>query len=152
MEDNRHIIIDDTLAEANVVLTPGAQKHLRTSGIWGILLSIFGFLYSATIIFGGGGIMVMSSTLGLGAQEGVMTGMGIFMIISGLVFIIPMVYLLRFSILSLKAGASMKTYVLTDAISHLKTFFMSLGIVTLLSVFLYFVWIFTMTVFTRGLY
>lgn len=143
MEDNKHIIIDDTLAEANVVLTPGAQSHLRTSGIWGILLSIFGFLYSMIIVLAGISIITMSSTLGLGSQEGVMTGMGVFMIVMGLVFIIPIVFLLRFSIQSLKAGASMKTYMLTNAISHLKTFFMTFGIMTLLSVLLYFIWIFS---------
>lgn len=150
MEDHRHIIMDDTLAAANVVLTPGAQGHLRTAGIWGILLSIMGFLYAAMIVVSGIFLTVMSSTMGLGAQEGIMTGMGIFMIIMGLIFIIPMVFLLRFSILSLKAGAAMKTYMLTNAISHLKTFFMSFGIMTLLSIALYFIWIFSVAAFTRG--
>jgi hypothetical protein len=150
MEDHRHLIIDDTLAEVNIVLTPGAQGHLRTTGIWGIILSIMGFLYSGIIIIGGISVMVMSSTMGLGAEEGIITGMGIFMTIIGLIFIVPMIFLLRFSILSLKAGASMKTYMLTDAISYLKTFFMSFGIITLLSVFLYFIWIFVVAAFTRG--
>ena len=150
MEDHRHMIMDDTLAAANVVLTPGAQGHLRTAGIWGILLSILGFLYLGMIVIGGISIMMMSSTMGLGAQEGVMTAMGIFMMLMGLIFIVPTVFLLRFSILSLKAGASMKTYMLTDAISYLKTFFMSFGILTLLFIALYFISIISMTAFTRA--
>jgi len=143
MED-RHIIIDDTLAEHGIALSARAQKDLRKTGMWGILLSIFGFIYVLVIIFSGIVMLTMFQTIGAGipaSQQGAMTSMGVFVIIGGAVFIVPVIFLLRFSINALKANASMKSDTLTETISHLKLSFMTFGLMILFSMLLYFGWI-----------
>ena len=140
MED-RHIIIDDTLAEHGIVLSTGAQKDLRTAGMWGILLSIFGFIYALIIVFSGITMLTIFQTMPSipASQQGTLSGMGVFMIIAGLAFIVPTFFLLRFSMNALKANSSMKTYTLTETMSHLKLSFMTFGLMILFSMFLYFI-------------
>lgn len=142
--ENEDYIIDGNFAEAGLALNSQGRRELKSAGIWGLIMSIFGFLSAGIMSLSGFSILaVFNSGMPGMDQPGMeaMNGMGILIIVLGLIFMLPVVYLLRFSIKAMKAESKIDTYDLGLTISLLKKSFMSYAIIVLVSFIFYIIWI-----------
>lgn len=133
------------MAEQHIVLTRESRIDLRSTGIWAMIISVLGIIgVTILIISGFSMIFIAPNSLGAGNMNSfdmkVFSYMGIFFLILAFIFLIPCVYLFRFSLHAMKADSS-AIFQVETTFKFLKKAFMSYVIISGVSILLYFVWI-----------
>jgi len=119
--------------ENQVSLTNESLTYLRESSGWGTFLAVAGFVYSAMMICMG--FFAGAIYGGMATAQGPMGGMvttivgGIYVGI-GILFIIPSLYLFRFSLEVKNSLTRKSTQAMTSALENLKSMFKFTGIFT----------------------
>jgi uncharacterized membrane protein len=122
------------------------QSHLISIAKWNRFLAIVGIVMCGLcillLLFGGSFLLSLLSSMGNREMSqtygsGMLTGVFIFYAIMGVVFLIPCVYRLNFSVKMLKALASNDQQLLNDSFSNLKTYSQYWGILTIILIGLY---------------
>ncbi len=138
--DASKIIMDDLMAEGGATFNYLSQKDMRTAGGWAMLMAILGSISVCIFTLSGASIIFMSQTMGdIGATSS-LQGMGILFILVSLLFVAPIIYLFLFAIRAIKAYNIEGANEIHELIGSLKNFFMSFGIVSILSVILFIIW------------
>lgn len=123
-------------------LTNQAQAFLKETAKWTTFLSIIGFICLAFGVLLGIFYIAMSSVLfsapGMPAQMQYFgPALGVIMIIISIIFIFPLLYLLRFSSKTKEALNESNTAKLTEAFENHKSFFKFIGIYTIIVLSVY---------------
>lgn len=139
--DNQSSELDNHLNDsADITLSIDGKKDFRTMANWCIFFSILGFLFSAMMLIGG---LAMSSVLGgmagMGGYTSALTYLYIFM---GFVYALPVYFLFKFATKMKGALTRNNSIDFNDAINKLKTHFAIMGVMTIIMVVVYIIFIF----------
>lgn len=116
-------------------ITPIAQNFLKEAAKWAYVLSIFGFigiafmLFSALIMIASSSAIPSDSSAGPMGMVGAMTtGVGIAYLLFAVLYFFPVMYLYKFSDKMKTAISNSNTETLTDSLENLKSHFKFLAI------------------------
>ncbi len=127
MENQDQIIMDDVFADNGAILTNETQKEFRTIGIWSLLLAIFGVLFILMFLLSSVSFFMMFTSSNVPELEA-MKGLGFLMLIMSSIFVVPVVFLFRFSFKALKMRKISDSNEVLKTIQFLKSFFLYLVI------------------------
>jgi hypothetical protein len=133
------IVDQERLPTANLPgdgqVTPAVLDAMRQTRPWVLFLGILGFIGAGFMVLGGLAMLVAGSAMG-GAEVGAVAAL---YIVLAVVYIFPSLYLYRYasSIKMLLTGYGV--HALEEALTHQKSFWKLVGIVTAVSMVLYFV-------------
>jgi len=126
----------------NAELTNTSISYLKESAKWGRFLSILGFILSGLMILASLFMMTAFSSFPGGADFGPMgalpgVAMGLIYILIALLYLLPSLFLFRFSKNTLQAINSSNSSQITTAFKNLKSMFKFMGIAAILFIGLY---------------
>lgn len=126
-EEQQQLHVDET-----------AKAYLLEAARWAKFISIFGIVVFGLMIMGGVSIMLMGSVIAGAIAMGVSPfTIGFIYIVMSLVYLYPMIALLRFSTRIKMAIVTENHTVLHEAFRFLKNHFKSIGILIIVMIFLY---------------
>ncbi len=115
-----------------------AKGFLSTAAGWAMFLSIIGFLMCLLSLLGSLGMMAGSSAMAESNPVfGMMSGMGVVVLIITIVLFIPVLFLFKFSVTMKKAIETSDTERLTTGLRNLKNYFVWSGILTIVWILAY---------------
>jgi len=136
-------IIDDTLADQHIILTRESRIDLRSAGTWAMMISVLGIIGVVILIISGISLLFFVSNTGISGPDlnrpDVFNYMGLFFFLMAAIFLIPCIYLFRFSLHAMKADSS-AIFQIETTFKFLKKAFMSYVIIVGVSIILYFIW------------
>jgi hypothetical protein len=127
--------LDSNMQQASglEISAEGKQNLLETSK-WAIFFTVLGFIGIGLMILGGLVMFIMSSTIPGGGQLGFM---GIFYLIFAVLYIFPVIYLMRFSN-NMKSGLTGgNNNEINEGFANLKQLFRYTGVMTIVIIGLY---------------
>ena len=110
------------------------RKSLRSTWPWTRLLSVLGFIGTGLIILAGLGVIVGESFIPVSEKAPPLVFMGIFYILASVFYLVPSIWLSKFSTAVsafLKSGDAIE---LGKAIAYQKSFWKFIGILALVSI------------------
>lgn len=128
---------DSSFNSFELQITEAARQHLKTAAGWGLFISITGFvllgfgLLSSLLMIAGGSAVEQAA---MGAMPFSMATAGFSYLLFIVFWMIPLVFLFRFSSKTRNAVADLNSEELTAAFANLKNNFMFTGIVIILSI------------------
>ncbi len=138
LDDENNIIMDDSIMESGAKLTHETQKEIRTIGIWGMFLTVIGIISIMMFALSGFSVYFASKTMGVGVPS--MVGLSVFMFALGVFTIVPVIYLLRFSLKAIRMRNVTDSEELMSWVVLLKNFFMFLSIMIIVMTVFFIGW------------
>lgn len=126
----------------NAELTNTSISYLKESAKWGRFLSILGFILSGLMILGSLFMMTVFSSIPASTDLGPMSAlpgaaMGLMYIFIALLYLLPSLFLFRFSKNTLQAINSSNSSQITTAFKNLKSMFKFMGIAAIIFIGIY---------------
>lgn len=148
MEENSHF---DSF---ELQITKSSQDFLRTASGWAMFLSIVGFIGCGLGLMGSLSVMALGNMGGTGgvnpmAAVGGMS-MGVMLLVFTVVMFFPVLYLFKFASKTKDALNSTSTELITQAFSSLKSYFVWAGILTIVYIVGYTIFIVIVGVAAAG--
>jgi hypothetical protein len=127
-------VVKDPSADKNKAILNYIMKSLRATKPWTRLLSILGFIGTGLAILVGLGLMVGGNLIPMPPEAPPLAYLGIFYILTSVFYLVPSIWLSRYSSAIdsfLKRGESVH---LGNAIAYQKSFWKFVGILALVSI------------------
>lgn len=124
----------DGAADRDRAILNYIRKSLRATWPWTRLLSVLGFIGTGLMILVGLGVMLGESFIPVSEKAPPLVFMGILYVLSSVLYLIPSIWLSKFSSATsafLKSGDAIE---LGKAIAYQKSFWKFIGILTLVSI------------------
>ncbi|HEY9124390.1 MAG TPA: hypothetical protein PK252_02405 [Bacteroidales bacterium] len=132
MEDNSQIIETVVAGEKKLELNEEALNELTQIRKWAMFFSVLGFIFIALMVFAGLIMAALSSGLaGAGLGKLPMVFVGILYLALGIIYILPVIYLYRFSVDAKIAIESKDAILIASALKSLKKHFRFIGVFTI---------------------
>ncbi len=138
MENFNQPIDDELLSGVN--LTPKALDDLRSTGGWAMFIAIVGLLFSGLMILAGLMVLIFAfiddNLIGT-TPNAIFFLMSFFYLAMGVLYLIPMILLLRFSNNARRVGQGQNSIAIEGAFSNLRKHYKMLGIMVIAMILLY---------------
>jgi hypothetical protein len=132
MEDNLQSMETVVAGEKKLELNEDALNELTQIRKWTMFFSVLGFIFIALIVFAGLIMAAMSSSLasaGLGKVPMVL--LGVIYLALGVIYILPVIYLYKFSVDAKNAIESKDSALIALALKSLKKHYRFIGVFTI---------------------
>lgn len=148
-------VLDGNLT-GGILVNDVAKRAFSETGSWGKFFAILGFIFASFMVIAGIAMMSVMGSLGdtLGASgmpSGLGIGMGVFYILLAALYIMPSLYLWRFSSKVKESINTNNQDMFTDAIVNLKSCYKFFGIMTIAMFVLYLVAMIGLATFGVGM-
>lgn len=132
MEDNSQSMETVVAGEKKLELNEDALTELTQIRKWAMFFSVLGFIFIGLMAFAGLIMFAMSSSLaGAGLGKVPMALIGILYFALGIIYILPVIYLYRFSVDAKNAIESKDAVLIASALKSLKKHFRFIGVFTI---------------------
>lgn len=138
--------------QSGAQVPPDAVQALRETRPWVLLLAILGAIVTGLMVLGGMAMMLMGGMVSsrAGWPAGLMAGMAIAYIILAAIYIYPIIKLFKYSAAIRRLGSSNAAADLDDAMRQQKSFWKFIGILALIMIVIYGIFIVIMGVGAFG--
>ena len=126
------------LQNTQLVLTSESVVYLRSVANWTTFFSVAGFVFIGLMIIAGLVMTTFLSAVFAAAGKPYMAYMGLIYVAISLIYIMPVIYLYRFSTLAKRAITNFDSDEIMNALRNLKSHFKYVGIFTIVILALYF--------------
>ena len=128
---------DNGLQNRQLVLTYESVSYLQAIAKWTTFFSILGFVFIGIMVVFGLLMTTFMPTFFANSGNPIMSYLGFIYVVFALIYIMPVIYLYRFSTIAKKAISKNDSNDIITALKNLKSHFKSVGIITILILFLY---------------
>jgi len=131
--------METNLENRRIEIEGESLNHLNTTRKWTMFLAIMGFIFLGIMMLVGIIAGVFLSAFDTGLESTGISGMlmGLFIILMGVVYFFPILYLFRFSKHTAKAISTLDKEELYKAIKNLKSYFVYIGILIIIVLAVY---------------
>jgi len=128
---------DNGLQNRQLVLTYESVSYLQAIAKWTTFFSILGFVFIGIMVVFGLLMTTFMPTFFANSGYPFMSYLGFIYVVFALIYIMPVIYLYRFSTIAKKAISKNDSNDIITALKNLKSHFKFVGIITILILFLY---------------
>ena len=115
---------------SNLTINLDSRNFLSNTARWGKFLAIVGFVFVGLMVLLGLAAMSMGSSIGVGLVSGALVS--VFYLLFGLLYLLPVLYLYKFSSKMRIGLDSMDEGVIADSFRNLKSLFKFMGVLTII--------------------